>query len=290
MDPRDRSTSRRNLHAQRVRRLVVCAMAALALPACKSNPRYDLIEAELRTRERELAEARAELNQTKLLADAYQRGLLRPGVCDPLPNSAGTPAPLPLREIFLASGTGGIDNDNLPGDESLQVVVVPRDEEGSAVKVPARLTVWVFEITREGLKNPIGTWEVTPDQLKKSWRGGLFSTGYHVTLQWDMPPTTERIRVAVRLTTLDGRSYEADRDVGVRPLPNLPAPGTSSMPTSGDVTRPSLPAAPTIPPPGLPTPAVPRMEELLPEELPPPKPTGSYKAPAARLAPPQPLR
>jgi hypothetical protein len=247
------------------------AAALLIVSAgCKSFQKRDLVEAELRTRERELAETRAELAQARLLADAYQRSLERQPGC-PAP---GGPAPaLPLRDIVLGSGTGGIDEDNLPGDEALQVVVVPRDDDGSSVKVPGRLTVWAFEITREGLKNPIGTWEVTPEQLRRTWRSGIFATGYYVTLQWDKPPATERLRVAVRLTTLDGRQYEADRDVTVKLLAGVPPPPAPS-PVSG---------------PALPTPGVPRTQELHPEELPPPKPSGSFKVPAARLLPPEPL-
>jgi len=247
--------------------------------ACKAARKYDLIEAELRTRDRELAETRAELAQTRLLADAYQRSLQRPPAC-PAPGGGGPAAAAPLlRDVVLGSGTGGIDDDNQPGDEALLLVIVPRDDDGSAVKVPARVTAWAFEITREGLKNPIGTWEVTPEQLRRTWRGGLFATGYHVPLQWDKPPATERVRVAVRLTTLDGRAYEADRDVTVRPLPGVAAPA-AAPPTAAPLPAPALPA------PALPAPAGPRTEELRPEELPPPSPSGSFKPPAARLLPP----
>jgi hypothetical protein len=251
----------------------------LLLPAaCKSSRRYELIEAELRTRDRELAEARAELQQAKLLADAYQRNIQRPPPC-PAPGAAAAPA-LPLRDVVLGSGTGGIDDDNLPGDEGLQVVVVPRDEDGSAVKVPARVGVRAFEITREGLKNPIGAWEVPPEQLRRAWRGGLFATGYYVPLQWDQPPATERVRIAVRLTTLDGRAYEADRDVTVRPLAGVALPVPAPHPGPGQLT----PPAPVIPPAGQPGPKI-----LLPEELPRPRPSGSYRLPAARLLPPKPM-
>jgi hypothetical protein len=265
--------------------LCVTSAAVLAVSAgCKSHHKYELIEAELRTRNRELAEARAELAQARLLADAYQRNQLRPPPC-PAPGGVAAAPAFPLRDVVLGSGTGGLDDDNLPGDEALQVVIVPRDDDGSAVKVPARLDVRAFEITRAGLKNPIGTWAVPPEQLRRAWRGGLFATGYAVTLQWDQPPATERVRVAVRLTTLDGRPYEADKDVTVRPLAGVvppvaapvpvPAPGVEQLPLPG----------PAIPPPGVP---VPGTKELLPEELPPPKMSGSFRPPAARLVAPKP--
>jgi hypothetical protein len=245
----DRSTSRTDAAPRRAARLVgvlgvgLCGLAA----GCRSNQRYELIEAELRTRERELLECRGELQHARLLNQTYQRSLARPG-CPPGAGPADAVPALPLKEIALASGTGGADNDGLPGDEALQVVVVPRDDDGSAVKVPAAVVVEAFEIGRNGVKVPIGRWDVPPEAVRRTWRGGLFATGYYLLLQWDRPPTTDRVRVAVRLTTLDGRPYEADRDVSVRPLPGL-VPG----PAAGPV--------PVIPPPGLPGPA---------EELPPP--------------------
>jgi hypothetical protein len=199
----------------------------LALVAgCKSNNRYDGIEAELRTRNRELAEARSELEQYKLTAGAYQQG----ATCG-LPGQGGEPrGPVPqfIREIRIGSGSGGLDADGKPGDEALQVVVVPSDDEGSAVKVPGRVAVTAFEVNRAGLKTPIGQWDVPPDVLKRHWKSGLLTTGYVLVLQWDRPPTTDRVRVVVRLTTTDGRSFEADKDVPVSPLPGLaptPRPG-----------------------------------------------------------------
>jgi len=215
-------------------------------PGCKSlgklagkQEKPDLLEAELRTRERELLEARAELQQLRLLTDVYQR---QPPPCPPggvLHQSGATP--FNLRDFQLGTGTGGRDDDGIPGDEGLQVVMVPKDEDGTAVKVPGRATVLAYEITKEGHKLPIGKWEVTAEQLKKSWKSGLLGGGYSVPLQWDRAPTTSRIRVVVRFTLQDGREYEADRDSNVVPLPGF-AP---RAPAFGNELPP-----PTVVPPG----------------------------------------
>lgn len=234
--------------------------SCLLLTGCRTNPRYELIEAELRTRTRELEQARAELAHRRLLTEAYQHAA--PPAC--LPPAGGVPA-LPLKDIALGTGTGGVDDDGCPGDEALQVVIVPRDDDGSAVKVPGRVSVEAFEVARSGVKTPIGRWDVPPETLRRTWRGGLFATGYYLPLQWDRPPATDRVRVAARLTTLDGRVYEADRDVTVRPLPGLSPPGPP--PGAG------LP--PPIPPP------------TGPEELPPPR-VNESRRPAVRVAPARP--
>ncbi len=207
--------------------LGLAAAHALLPAACRPNKRYDLIEAELRTRDRELAETRVALEAARNLNRAHeqQRPPEFPGAPPPNPGAGG--AGVFIREIAVGRGTGGVDDDGVPGDECLMVVIVPTDEDRSAVKIPARVTVAAWEVTPQGLKQPIGTWELTPDQLRPTWRSGLLSTGYFVRLPWQTYPTSGKVRVAVRLTTLDNRAYEADRDITVRPVvgaPPRPAP------------------------------------------------------------------
>src|ERR1700691_2360910 len=101
---------------------LLIAVHFTSLIGCKPNKRYDLIEAELRTRERELADTRAALDQSRNLLRAYETAQQR-GAPGPQP---GGPF-LPVKEIALGRGTGGLDEDGAPGDEGLMVVVVPKD-------------------------------------------------------------------------------------------------------------------------------------------------------------------
>ena len=54
------------------------------------------------------------------------------------------------------------------------------------------------------------------EKLRPTWRSGFISTGYFVAVPWQTYPSNEKVRVAVRLTTLDGRAFEADKDVTVK--------------------------------------------------------------------------
>jgi hypothetical protein len=249
-------------------------------PDCK----YDLLVAELRTREQEILEARAELHQLRMLTGMPARAgePSWPGAADlhcP-PMAAGG---LGVRAITLAPGTGGVDDDLQPGDEAFMVVVVPRDGEGTAVKAPGILRVAAYDVTPEGLKHPIGRWEVSPDQLRKAWRSGLFSSGYFVPLQWDQPPANGRVRIVARLTTLDGREFESDKEVSVRPMISVPPAGGTHGPPMA-TPPPPAPSVPTPTGPMIPPPEVP--------ELPPPaglrgtstsQPTIELPPPAATL-------
>src|SRR5439155_1274661 len=71
----------------------------------------------------------------------------------PIPPEFASPT-FGLKRVTLGRGTGGYDNDNLPGDEALQVVVEPRDGDDHIVKVPASLHVAAIEINTQGLNRP----------------------------------------------------------------------------------------------------------------------------------------
>jgi hypothetical protein len=241
-------------------RWLVCLFLAVhcsSLFGCKPNKRYDLIEAELRTRERELNDTRIALEQARSLKRAYAQ---QTAVAEPAAPNA--PTYIPVKEITLARGTGGVFGESASGEDGLMVVVVPRDEDGTAVKVPAKLEIAAWDITPAGLKNPIGNWTVPAEKVRPSWRSGFISTGYFVVVPWQTRPSTDRVRVAVRLTTLDGRVFEADKDIYVKLGGALP------------VNPPTLQQTPVVPTP--PRPREPLFPDPLPsgvEQLPPPNAT-----------------
>lgn len=232
------------------------ALLGLLLLTCgcrffHSETRYDLLEAEIRTRDEQIERLQAQVGQSQLLNATFARQPVAgrrdlPSDCPPgLFQSSGSTPTLPLKDITLASGTGGVDEDRLPGDEYLNVTIAPRDADGTTVKVPMTAVVRAYEVSEAGLKIPIGQWDVSPDQMRKAWKSGLLSSGYFVPLQWDRLPTTGRVRVVARATTADGREFEADKEVRVKPIP-----GFGPRPTGPVIVPGQAPPANELPPPG----------------------------------------
>jgi hypothetical protein len=241
------------------------------LTGCR-NP-CDRVESALRARENDLREAREELHSTRGYAHALEAEL-RCARGDPGPHMPGDPPPLltsPVKGLTLGRRTGGHDCGSGVGDDGLQVVLEPRDCEDQAVKVPAAALIQVQEISPEGIKNPLSTWQVPPDELRLSWKSGLLNTGYVVILPWKVYPSTEKLRVVAQLRLPDGRLFEAEKDVTVR----LPPPGRR-MPKVDVTIDPPTPMTPPGPMPGPMTLPPPRPEPKPgpkpdPDELPPPK-------------------
>ena len=224
---------------------------ALALAAMAGGCRHscDRVEEELRAREIHVRELRDELDRCSIYNQSLQhelkalRGDVGPG---------GEPvAGYPVRSLTLGRQTGGRSDGDCPGDDCLQVVVEPKDPEGQAIKAPGVLFVQVQEVTKEGTKRPLSSWEVPPEQLRKSWRNGLLSTGYILNFPWKVYPSTEKLRVTAQFQLTDGRVFEADKDITVRltPANRRPAPVPADKPAIPAPTEgPVLPSPRTFDP------------------------------------------
>ncbi len=219
--------------------LLFCGLLATG---CQSP--CDLVESELRAREHDVCDLKAEVSRLHADNDSLQRELQAvrvSGSAKITPELASQT--YTLKAITLARQTGGYDSDGLPGDEALQVVLEPRDPDGQAIKAPGSVEVLALEISPEGIKRPLCSWHVDPEQLRRSWRSGLLTTAYFLVLPWKNWPTCERLRVVAQFTLSDGRVFEADKDVTV----HLP-PTDSHTPVPDDLRPPGTPAGPPLEP------------------------------------------
>jgi hypothetical protein len=206
--------------------LVALFLLAVSLTSCRN---CDLVEAELRTKENEIRELRAELHRLEPAGDMFPRETL------PVPSA---PVPVPpavseyarsmygVKEVVLGRQTSGYSDSGCPEDEGVQAVIEPRDVDGHAIKAPGTVYVEVLQISPEGLKIPLSSWNVSPDSLRRTWKSGLLSTGYYVVLPWKTKPTSSRLRVVARFILPDNRVFEAERDITIH-LPPEPAPSAS---------------------------------------------------------------
>jgi hypothetical protein len=201
--------------------LAFVVVLTTTVAGCRTSPRKDLVEAELRVKDQDLRELKGELQKSEAYNHYLQRelGVIQGMSGPPTVHTAGVSSSR-VRSITLGRQTSGIDDDGLPGDEALQVVIEPRDGDGHVVKALGRVTIEAYEVTIEGLKKPLCNWQADPEMLRKSWRTGLLSTGYSLALSWRNWPTNPKLRVIVQFVAEDGRVFEADRDVTIRLAPD----------------------------------------------------------------------
>lgn len=192
------------------------AVAVISLVGCHTGA--ELVEAELRRKERENEQLSQKLRdcecEVRLLQGEYER-LLRDLRSAGKVEARGL---VYLKGITLGRLTGGLDDDpDCPGDDALLVVLEPRDLDDQVVKVPGHVHVDAYEITPQGLKQPLSGWDIPARELRGQWETPLFgSPAYRLVLRWKVLPHYDRLRVVVRFTTLDGQMFETDRDVTIR--------------------------------------------------------------------------
>ncbi|MFN4260444.1 MAG: hypothetical protein ACK4RK_14210 [Gemmataceae bacterium] len=201
-------------------------LVCLLLPpllGCRSSP-CEQVEAELRVKELEVEHLRDQLSRCQCYSDALIRELQTVQqhnssakvFTPPLSHVCG------VKEIVLGRQTGAYRNPRT-GVEVLQVVVEPKDADGHAIKVPGELRVEALEILPGGVKAPLSAWSLNVEQLRQSWKEGILATGYILLLPWQKQPTTQKLRIVAQLKLLDGRLFEADKDITLRHLPHPPA-------------------------------------------------------------------
>jgi hypothetical protein len=233
-----------------MRCLVACCFALLLLVAVGGCRSCDRVETELRARENDVRELREELDRCGVYNQTLQQEVhaLRGQIG--VPANGPPAAAYPVQKLELGRQTGGRSNDICPGDDALQVQVEPRDPEGQSIKAPGQLLINAVEITSEGIKRPLSSWLIPPDQLRRSWKNGLLTTGYVLNLPWKVWPSTEKLRVTAQFQLTDGRVFEADRDVTVRltPANQRPAvvPDSSPAPTFPPAPQPSKDSGPVL--------------------------------------------
>jgi hypothetical protein len=230
-----------------MRRLLALSVLAV-LGGCLCGCRNcDKVETELRARESDVRELRERLDQSEFHNQALMREMFalrgQPG-----PHGEVVPPsePWPVRSLALGRQTGGQPSETLPADDALRVQVEPRDPENQTIKAPGALTIEAHEVTTEGIKRPLSVWQVSPQELRGKWQSGLITTGYVLVLPWKAWPSTEKLRVVARFQLIDGRTFEADKDITVHVLPEdkrktlpvpapEPAPGPAPAPTPVEI-------------------------------------------------------
>ncbi len=189
------------------------------LLVCSSGCRnQELLENELRARDFQYLEMLDDFKKTECANEALRRenDALRQGSNISPEQAAQT---FGVTQIALGMGTMGVDTGKIPGDSALQVVVQPRDADDHVVRTSGTLQVTAQQISPEGIKSELGTWNIDAEQLRRSWSQNFIRTGYVLVLPWTNWPQFENLRVTVRLILPDDRVFEADRDIKVRLVP-----------------------------------------------------------------------
>lgn len=193
------------------------------LSGCGSRGNTDLLEARLRDREDQLYQANSDLSKANSDLEVAQRKntLLH----NQLANKDGTPVfPEQSDSLVRARGiriqkwmTGGIDRDDIPGDDLLTAVITPQDDDGETVKLPGRIQLRLLDPKKPKDQQQIGEWTFQTNESRKNWHSGVITSGYQFELPWQEPPESSELTLHATFQTTDGRTFETSEIIRVTP-------------------------------------------------------------------------
>ena len=216
-------------------------VAASASVGCAARGNTDLLESRLRQQEDMLRDMEAQLAQSRAELQTAGRETLA------LREQVGGRVqqvllPEQTHSIARAEGiqintlrSGGLDYDDAPGDDLLSAVVVPTDAQGETVKLPGELEIEVFDLAQSGERR-IGHWKFNAQDTAAAWHSSFIGSGYLFKLPWQTVPARSDLLLHAKLTTPDGRQFDASENIRVTP----PA-------GAGSVQPPRYAQSPTIP-------------------------------------------
>lgn len=120
----------------------------------------------------------------------------------------------------------GFESDGRAGDDGVQFVLQPRDEQGLPIDAPGSISVVVVDPQPEGKSVRVARWDLTAQQA--AGYHDRSQGGFHLQLPWPASlPKNPRLRLFARYTTADGRDLQAEKEITVnllddpRPAENL---------------------------------------------------------------------
>tara|TARA_B100000029_G_scaffold454131_2_gene480428 strand:+ start:127 stop:819 length:693 start_codon:yes stop_codon:yes gene_type:complete len=195
-------------------------LGGLVLAGCSVSSQVEILEARLRDTSDQLVTRTEALRQAEYERDALriQRDGLLDTQADPPTSPEQADAQIRIARVQIDTWlTGGRNIDDKPGDDELVVLVKPQDREGEPVKLPGTLQLRLTDPSADEGKRVLGTWTYSAAQSKQLWVGGMFSRGFLLTLPWKTTPTRSRLHLHVRYDTTDGRRFDDDLLLTIRP-------------------------------------------------------------------------
>jgi hypothetical protein len=113
--------------------------------------------------------------------------------------------------------SGGVNKDDTLGDDAFVAHLAPVDDDGEVVKYPGKINLTLLDPALPEHERQIGAWEFSSDECRSRWTRGFSGAGYQFTLPLDVPVRHESVVLHAKMTTRDGRQFDANQICRVTP-------------------------------------------------------------------------
>jgi hypothetical protein len=115
-------------------------------------------------------------------------------------------------KIEIASLSGGVDEDKIPGIDGVKLYIQPRDVDGDVVKTPGRIRVQLLDNSALGKPRVLGVYQFNDlEDLRNMWHGKFLTQHFSVYCPFPsgttLPPTGEVTATVEFLDLLTGVTH-----------------------------------------------------------------------------------
>jgi len=205
---------------------------------CASRGSLDVLEAQMLRYETRISELESKLEESQDELSTVRRESQSLRIQQS--KKVGDAGLLPEQAALLTKVTGirfhkfltsAENTDGNLGDDQLNVVLMPVDDDGDTLKLPGIIQLSAYDFAnskanRETTAAPkkIGYWEFTSRQSNDHWRNGFLASGYHFKLPWPEQPTNSELLLHARFTSTDGRNFDTTKLLKVNVIDSESAP------------------------------------------------------------------
>jgi hypothetical protein len=185
--------------------------------------RSDELEARLREQRALIERLTDSLDRVEADRNVARReaGILRDELVRLQPSTEVVQAAYSLSRIdrveILPLLSGGLDRDDIPGDELVSLLIAPKDSDGETHRVQGALSLWLRDISLPDGSQDVGFAEFSETETEALWHNGIVGRGFRVIVPLPDNMKTGEITAHVRLATNAGRQFDTLYQLQVTP-------------------------------------------------------------------------
>lgn len=205
----------------------LCAIV-VGLVGCRNSTvrRADSLEARLRDQQASISQLSASLEQAETDRDIARReaAILRDELASLEPDSQVVHAAHTLARIdrieVVPLLSGGLDRDEIPGDELISLLIAPKDSNGEIHRVQGSLSVQLRDISLPDDQQIVSRIDFDAAESDALWHNGIVGRGFRVVVPAPNARSNEELTAQIRFTDTSGQQFDT-----VYPLRLTPQPG-----------------------------------------------------------------
>lgn len=208
-------------------RVLLTGMSAILICGCLGRGNADLLRARIREQqsqiaetERQMAVAQKELSRTQREVETLRSELAKSGTSTAAPEHTEALARVVKLQIHSLL-SGGLSKDDQPGDDAFVAQLAPVDDDGEIVKLPGKVELTLLDPALPESHRQVGQWSFSVEECRRHWTRGFAGTGFQFTMPLSESPQHDSLVLHARLTTTDGRTFDANQIVRVTPSPHV---------------------------------------------------------------------